>query len=318
MFSSSSTIVLSFKNQELRDKYIKKSGDKIKFNFDKSAVVIANHQIYSDWFFIWFLAYLNDCADHFFIVMKKSLEKLPILGYGMTNYNFVFLSRNWNMDKMYMAKQFLKMKQLSSKFWMLIFPEGTNMSHNNRIKSHKFATENNLPLNQSVLLPRVKGLYVACKELSPETTKIIDFTIGYSDHGKNEMSQDIFTLWKIYILGQSPKKINILINEYDLKQEIPLIDFSKNKSILNETEEDKEMEAMNEWINKVWQTKEQDMNYYYDKSKDFRFREETSDTCIVIPLRLNNQLEILYVYLPVIPVILASYFIFKLLQLCFS
>lgn len=307
MFSSPTKIILNFKTKELRDKYIKVKpngigNDRLKLTFDPSAVIISNHQIYSDWFFLWFLAYLNNCSDHFFIVMKKSLERLPILGYGMTNYKFVFLSRNWELDKDYMIKQFNTIKTISNKFWMLIFPEGTNMSHSNRIKSHKFAEKSNLPKQDCVLLPRIKGLYVACKELAPNATKIIDFTIGYSEHNKNEMAQDIFTLWKIYILGESPQHVNILINEYDLTNELPTIDWSGSHKTVPIEQEEAEMDVMNKWIIKKWEIKENDMEYYYSNGQ---FKEH-DENHYEIDLKLNSSWEILYVYLPsfsVIPVI---------------
>lgn len=311
MFSSPSKIILSFKSDKLRERCLKvkpdqKGNRRYELNFDLSAVIISNHQIYSDWFFLWFIAYLNNCSDHFFIVMKKSLEKLPVLGYGMSNYNFVFLSRNWQLDKSYMVKQFKTIKLLSNKFWMLIFPEGTNMSHNNRNKSHKFAEENNLPKQDCVLLPRVKGLYVACKELAPATTKIIDFTIGYSDHGKDEMAQDIFTLWKIYIEGESPRKISVLVDEYDLKEEVPGIDLSGTHDIVPADEEEREMELVNSWITDKWQIKEHDMDYFY-KHGEF---EGGKAHQYELDLKLNSSWEIIYVYLPtlcVVPIIGATW-----------
>lgn len=309
MFSSPTKIILSFRTKELSKRYIhvnktgKEGGNnRLKLTFDPSAVIISNHQIYSDWFFIWFLAYLNNCSDHFFIVMKKSLKKIPILGYGMTNYNFVFLSRNWELDKNYMIKQFNTIKTISDKFWMLIFPEGTNMSHSNRIKSHKFAAKNDLPKQDCVLLPRIKGLYVACKELAPNTTKIIDFTIGYSEHGKDEMAQDIFTLWKIYILGESPQHVSILVDEFDLKKELPSIDWSGSEDFVPTEEEERELNTMNIWINEKWEKKEKDMDYYY-KTGQFNEGEEEQ---FEIDLKLNSSWEIVYVYLPsfvLVPVI---------------
>lgn len=315
MFSSPSKIILSFKSDELRQRYItvrpdQKGNNRYELHFDPSAVIISNHQIYSDWFFLWFIAYLNHCSDHFFIVMKKSLEKLPVLGYGMTNYHFVFLSRNWQLDKSYMVKQFQTIKQLSTKFWMLIFPEGTNMSHNNRNKSHKFAEKIGLPKQDCVLLPRVKGLYVACKELAPSTTKIIDFTIGYSEHGKDEMAQDIFTLWKIYILGESPRNISILVDEYNLKEEVPGMDLSGSHDIVPAEEEEREMQLLNSWITEKWQIKEQDMEYFY---KNGQF--EAGDVHqYELDLKLNSSWEILHVYLPtlcVIPVLATIWMLAK-------
>lgn len=312
MFSSPTKIILSFKNETTRQKCIQmktnqKGNARYQLTFDPSAVIISNHQIYSDWFFLWFLAYLNNCADHFFIVMKKSLQRLPVLGYGMMNYHFVFLSRNWQNDKHYMIQQFNTIKQLSKKFWMLIFPEGTNMSHNNRMKSHKFAEAHNMAKQDCVLLPRAKGLYVACKQLAPNTTKVIDFTIGYSEHGKDEMAQDIFTLWKIYILGESPKYVHILVDEYDLKSEIPKLDLS---GVSIDDKEEEELELMNQWINSKWEIKEEDMEYFYENGT---FK-DGADHQYEIDLKLNSPWEIINVYLPtlsVVPIIAGSWALTK-------
>lgn len=296
-FSSHSEIVLSFRDATLMKKCVKEKefGVLPQLLLDPSAIVISNHQIYSDWFFLWFLGYLNNVSQHFFIVMKKSLENIPILGQGMKNYSFIFLSRNWEKDQAYMRKQFAHIKTLNKKFWMLIFPEGTNMSHNNRKISHKYAVKSNLPENESVLLPRIKGLYVATKELYPETSKILDFTIGYSDHGKEDMAQDVFSLWKIYIEGESPSRISILVDEHDLQMKVPGL-YNENES------EEGQMECLGEWINGVWQVKERDMNFYYEKGY-FDIPEENT---IVFPLALKSNWEIIGVYGPTLGITITS------------
>jgi 1-acyl-sn-glycerol-3-phosphate acyltransferase len=305
-FSSPTNIVLSFRNKEEFNKFVKfnKKGQFDSLDLDPNTVVIANHQIYSDWFFIWFLAYLNNCSSNFFIVMKDSLKKLPILGTGMKNYNFVFLSRNWEKDRKYMHEQFRTIKSISNKFWMLIFPEGTNMSHRNREKSNNFAKKLNYTKTDCVLLPRIKGLFVACKELAPSTTKILDFTIGYSGHGKDEMAQDIFTLWKIYILGESPKTVSILVDEHDLKHLVPELDLSGSTQLLaleTPEEESEEMEALNKWINKQWLIKENDMMDYYANGEF-----NVPDDCkVVIPLELASSWEVITVYTPSLAILFA-------------
>lgn len=309
-FTSSSVIELNFKSEELRNKYVHVNKDsKVKLSLDPKAIIISNHQIYLDWFYLWFLAYLNDCADHIFIVMKNSLLKIPILSTGMKYYNFVFLNRNWRKDKEYMHKQFKKIKTLDSKhFWMLIFPEGTNMSHNNRRISQEYAEKNSLPKNQSVLLPRVKGLYVALKELSPENQKIIDFTVGYSGHLREEMAQDIFTLWKVFILGESPSKISIYVDQYDMTKEIPDLNFNESTKNVSEANEEKEMKFLESWINSVWQKKEVMMNTYYEKGEFDTKPKQRID----FPIRLHHYWEIVMVYLPSIILASSAFILYKI------
>lgn len=309
-FTSSSDIELVFESEELRNRFVHVNKDsKIKLSLDPKAIIIANHQIDLDWFYLWFLAYLNDCADHIFIVMKNSLLKIPILSTGMQYYNFVFLNRNWRKDKDYMHEQFSKIKNLDSKhFWMLIFPEGTNMSHNNRNISQAYAEKCSLPKNQSVLLPRVKGLYVALKELSPENQKIIDFTVGYSGHTRDEMAQDIFTLWKVFILGESPAKISIYVDQYDMGKEIPDLNFDESTKSVSESDEEKEMKYLETWISSVWQKKESLMNTYYEKG-DFEAKPEQK---IKFPIKLHSSWEIVNVYLPSIILAISGFVLYKI------
>lgn len=306
-FSSASTLSLSFENDEMMRKCVRMSGpNRGKLTLDQSAIIIANHQIYSDWFYLWFIAYLNNCHDHIFIIMKDSLKRIPVLGYGMRNFNFVFLSRKWENDQLYMKTQFDKICSLSNKAWMLIFPEGTNINNNHLIKSHDYAKKIHAPIMNTVLLPRVKGLYLALKELSSTTTKIIDFTIGYSDHTLEEQAQDIFTLFKVYIEGQSPKKISVMINEYDMNKETPEIDLS-GTPVTSKLQEEHETEVLTKWLFEKWAHKETLMTHYYANGN---FGRPTVD----IPLRLNSPLELLLVYVIPFNSFVVMYFAFKLYQ----
>lgn len=306
-FSSTSIISLSFKDDDMLKKSVKMNGpNRGKLMLDQSAIIIANHQIYSDWLYLWFIAYLNDCHDHLFIIMKDSLRKIPILGYGMKNYSFVFLSRKWETDYQHMKTQFNKICNLSNKVWMLIFPEGTNINNAHLIKSLDYAKKVDGPRMNTVLLPRVKGLYLGLKELAPNTTKIIDFTIAYSGHKLEEQAQDIYTLFKVYIEGQSPKKISILINEYEMKDEVPSIDLTSFKTPSKEQEEE-EMEVLTKWIYKKWEEKDKDMNYYYTNGNYGR-------STIDVPLKLVSPFELLLVYIIPINSFIVMYFAFKLYQ----
>ncbi|GMG39704.1 unnamed protein product [Ambrosiozyma monospora] len=154
------TLIFTIENEKLQSKLLtvdSKTGH-VYFHLEPSAIIIANHQIYSDWLFLWYLAYMNNNSEQFFIIMKKSLESIPILGYGMKNYDFIFLNRNWAVDKSYMIDQFNRLnKKNPLKHWLLIFPEGTNLSANTRGKSDKFAEKIGYTDKlKHILLPRVK------------------------------------------------------------------------------------------------------------------------------------------------------------------
>ncbi len=110
---------------------------------------MSNHQVYTDWLYLWCLAYYADVADSILIILKKSLKWIPIVGWGMQFYRFIFLARNWASDQKQLAKQLGEVASEShsdpdaktntaKKLLLLIFPEGTLVSKDTRPISAKF------------------------------------------------------------------------------------------------------------------------------------------------------------------------------------
>ncbi|KDN37273.1 acyltransferase-domain-containing protein [Tilletiaria anomala UBC 951] len=69
------------------------------------SVWISNHQIYTDWIYLWCLAYHADLAGSITILMKASLKHVPIFGWAMQFYRFIFLKQSWLEDRMPLARQ---------------------------------------------------------------------------------------------------------------------------------------------------------------------------------------------------------------------
>ncbi|OWB79420.1 hypothetical protein B5S32_g3642 [[Candida] boidinii] len=291
----------------------KSGGEKLLIsNLDSKAIIMANHQIYSDWLFLWWIAYLNNCADNFYIIMKDSLKKIPILGYGMENYNFIFLSRKWENDQKIMTEQLNKINETNlnkdikedlKKNWLLIFPEGTNMSDNRKEISDNFIKKNNYKLLNQVLLPRVRGLYLSICTLSKTSNFLYDFTIGYSGHKNYEFAQDIFTLNNIYLFGKGPKEVHMHIRSFDIKK-IPGIISIDNESI-SEDELNKKMNLFQDWLFERWQEKDQLLIDFYKNSKFIDNKINKIKNKYESELKLNSIFEIIAVYfIPIFDIIL--------------
>jgi 1-acyl-sn-glycerol-3-phosphate acyltransferase len=146
-------------------------------------------QIYTDWIFLWWSAYTAQMHGHFFIILKESLQYIPLLGPGMMFFSFLFLSRKWETDMPRMQHRLSKLKSkhhgpLSGTsdldpMWLLLFPEGTNISKNGRAGSKKWADKIGVEDLKHTLLPRSRGLLFCLTELKGTVDWLYDCTISY-------------------------------------------------------------------------------------------------------------------------------------------
>jgi len=135
------------------------------------------------------MAYANDMAGHFFIILKNELKYIPLLGPGMLFFSFVFLARNWAQDKPRFRHRLDKLKRKQRNpmtgnselvpMWMLIFPEGTNMSQNGRAKSKAWAEKSGKVDLKHALLPRSTGLHFCLEQLKGTLDWVYDCTMAY-------------------------------------------------------------------------------------------------------------------------------------------
>jgi 1-acyl-sn-glycerol-3-phosphate acyltransferase len=58
-------------------------GNMTKLNLPDRLVVMANHQAYLDWMFMWILACYSGNSKGVIILLKASLRKIPVLGWAM-------------------------------------------------------------------------------------------------------------------------------------------------------------------------------------------------------------------------------------------
>ena len=162
---------------------------RLETDFPERLVMIANHQLYSDWLYLWWIAYTSRMHGHIFIVLKQSLKYIPVIGPGMMFYGFIFMARNWAKDK---SRMHHRLKQLTTRhsgpmsgsqpldpMWLLIFPEGTNLSANTRKGSAKWAEKQGIADLRHLLLPRSTGLQFCLSELNGSVEWVYDCTTAY-------------------------------------------------------------------------------------------------------------------------------------------
>ena len=193
---------------------------------------------------------------HLYIILKQSLKWIPIIGPGMQFYSFVFMSRKWNVDKPRMSHRLRKLKKTHRSpdgkgqldpMWLLIFPEGTNLSANQRDKSTAWAEKSGMKDVRHLLLPRSTGLQFSLQELYGTVEYIYDCTIAYEGIGREEYAQDVFTIRDLYLQGLGPKSINLHWRRFAVSS-VPFNDAEKfNAWILDRWREKDDM--LEEFVN---------------------------------------------------------------------
>lgn len=99
----------------------------------------------------------------------------------MLFYGFIFLARKWETDKPRFLHRLTKLNTEGAKapMWMLIFPEGTNVSDNGRRTSKAYAEKMGIPDLKHMLLPRTTGLAFCITQLRDTVEWVYDCTVAY-------------------------------------------------------------------------------------------------------------------------------------------
>lgn len=308
--TSPSTLVLShdttITDQSFRYTTAGSKDRKVLQSFlEQRAIVIANHQIYIDWVYLWFLAYFNRVGNSVYIIMKESLLKLPILGYGMKNYNFIFLSRKWEHDRTVLTGQLAKIDHYTrnstkkgfaarlKKYWLILFPEGTNMSLDRVEKSNDWCDKIGTPRLRNILLPRVKGLYFATTKLSQTTKTIYNVTLGYSGIKQDQFAQDIFTISEIFLHGRGPKQVHIHFSKTDISEIEGFDPQDKVQSSVTELQDLKNMQNFEAWLFKKWYEKDAMMEDFYRDGEFGKGQYEKFE----VKLKVNTKWELIRIFL---------------------
>ncbi|KIW41307.1 uncharacterized protein PV06_06879 [Exophiala oligosperma] len=215
------TKVIVSGDASVRGQLLKSVDGDLVLDFPERLLLIANHQIYTDWLYLWWIAYCNGMHGRLYIILKESLKKIPILGWGMQFNQFIFLKRNWEQDRPNMATALQKLNKLTDPMWLLLFPEGTNLAPSTRAKSAAWAKKNNIADTRHVLLPRSTGLHFCLEQLKDSVDYVYDCTVAYEGVPRGQFAQDIFTLKAGYLEGRPPKSVSMHWRRFAVK-DIPL------------------------------------------------------------------------------------------------
>ena len=181
-----------------------------------------------------------------YIILKESLKNVPVFGWSAQFYNFIFLARKWETDKPRFKRALQHLGNPLDPMWLLIFPEGTNLSKTTREKSKAWAQKQGIPDMKHQLLPRSTGLQFCLEELKHSTNWLYDCTIAYEGVPEGQFGQDIFTLRSSLFEGRPPKSVNMYWRRWRIS-DIPT--------------EDEEAFAI--WLRNRWMEKDYLLDHFF-------------------------------------------------------
>ncbi|KAL4805997.1 protein prenylyltransferase [Aspergillus unguis] len=233
---------------------------RLRTTFPERLVMISNHQVYTDWIYLWWIAYSNSMHGRIFIILKESLRYIPILGQGMTFYGFIFMARKWLSDKPRLQHRLEKLKtQLvgsdsgSPKYdpmWLLIFPEGTNLSINTKRRSDAYGEKMGYPPLRHEVLPRSTGLFFCLQQLRGTVDWVYDCTVGYEGPPRGSYADKYFTLRSTYLQGRPPTSVNMYWRRFAVA-DIPLDD----------------QQEFDAWLRARWTEKDELLEQYFQTGR---------------------------------------------------
>lgn len=177
-------------------------------------LLIANHRTEVDWMYLWNLALRKGCLGYIKYILKSSLMKLPVFGWGFHIMEFISVERRWKVDESTMHHMLATFKDPEDPLWLALFPEGTDFTEQKCIRNQKYAAENGLPIFKNVLLPKTKGFCACLEELRGTLDAVYDVTIGYKYRCPSFLDN---------AFGVDPSEVHIHIRR------IPLADIPKSE-----------------------------------------------------------------------------------------
>lgn len=232
--------------------YLHKAKNDKDLEMKKSAIVMMNHRTRLDWLFYFCILYRLNALSNIKIILKKGLDKIPGAGWAMQTALFIFIQRKWEIDRNILSKAINYYNSIQKKVFVLIFPEGTNLTASTRAKSDKFASEHNLKPYTQVLHPRVTGLSHVFNEMKKINMidSIHDVTIGYCGETIPETELQ-------FLNGSLPDEIHFYIDKFD-----------SNQVVNGSGDEAANKEMLEKWIADRWNVKETFLKSFYEDGID--------------------------------------------------
>ncbi|ORC87759.1 putative acetyltransferase [Trypanosoma theileri] len=224
----------------------------------KFKIIIMNHRCRIDWLVLFPFLTRAGGSRTLRIVLKAELSRVPIYGWSMQFFRYIFLSRKWDKDEERM-REMIAFYKSSGGATILLFPEGTDLSKSNIEKSNAYAAEKGLPIFHHVLNPRSTGLLAMKNMIGVENIEeIVDVTMGYTDFIPGERPQELSV-----INGRMPKKVHILCTRHYMELKLEEQDKKGQASQDGLSAVPASDNEMHDWLNDRFAKKEILLSQFY-------------------------------------------------------
>lgn len=226
----------------------------------ESALWFANHRTRIDWMLLWSVLLRTRTLDRVRIVLKAPLRAIPIFGWAMQHFVFVFLHRKWADDQKNLAKLLPFLATTEPQTSYLIFPEGTDLSDENVAKSAAFAEKNGLAPRKYSLYPRTTGWTFMFPLLRANLRAVYDVTMFYVDYAANERPSE-----KALLSGRMPRTIHFYIERIDIDAvgSAAMSTSTSSSTIDDEAGKEKQLAA---WMEARFARKEAMLKAFYEEN----------------------------------------------------
>ena len=179
----------------------------------------------------------------------------------MRCFEFIFLSRKWDIDRPRIISSLERAKKDGTPMWLLVFPEGTVNTQNTRSIAEAFAKKSDIVFNTNhVILPRSTGLFHILRCLEGKSEYLYDFTIGYTGLKADSIPYDEYPIDKVFFEGAGPEAIHIHVDKYKLS-DIPGLSCSQYDPL------EKPSAAFEEWLRTRFLEKDQLLDQFFATGK---------------------------------------------------
>ncbi|KAJ6445583.1 1-acyl-sn-glycerol-3-phosphate acyltransferase [Purpureocillium lavendulum] len=150
-----------------------------------SAIVVANHVAWSDFYMIQDLAMRAGMLGRCRYFAKVQLRLVPFLGWGLWAMGMPMVSRNWLKDKAELDRVFSGVVRGGYPTWLISFSEATRFTKKKYAESLAWCKKNDRPQPRHLLYPRTKGFITTVQHLrkASHVKAVYDFTIAYRRQG---------------------------------------------------------------------------------------------------------------------------------------